>query len=939
MKKLWKKALSMMLSIAMVFGVMTAFGVGAEEAKAETADELFVGWIAGENLVPADSVDPMKYSFATDQIDENTAENLVIAVVTGGAVTIDSVIEYLKVEDVKIYHYNFIGENGYVGKENKIEVPVGVFVDNNDGSHTIKAKIKPENTGQYRVEYNGLSKEFQVGGIVEPYFTTRADYLVEKENAFGEGKKFAQGDTFYYVMAYGNEKDHIERADTRIRILVNEEPQYITLNSDNAYLKVVGNPETLGCTRDVWVYKFEVQDSNFSYFQLIVDSKIAVGDNDSYIKTTNSLDIHCVEQGMKASLYSFEFGGDYFTDCIVSTRTIQNFYIGYVNNDIGSVVDLTKRTITSSTDLKVTDIGSDGLIRFYSMTPGKKWLAVDGQRLYFNFIEVSQFLRVYKDANCTQELSTNDISLERQGDWSYLAYKVGYSAIPQYTYVKVDPTVDKIIVENRDNLRRIVVLGEVDESDHEVAYDKNVDGAFVSYDSEKRVIKINTQTIAGKDYFNAGVIVTTVNNDYYDIQIQSENKPSTPSGGGYTGGETNTNTGDNKDTKNENTDTKTDTNTDTNTETKTETGADGTVTETKTETKEDGTKVETKTETATDGSTTETVKETAVDGTTVETVKETAKDGSTSETKTETKTDGTVKETVVEKAADGSTLESVKETAKDGSSVETVKEVAADGTKTDTKIETAKDGAVVETKTEVAKDGSTAESVKEVAADGKSSAAVEVKKDENGKVTDSVVAVESEVKGKKLTVDTATITDMIAKNDDATVKNTTVVLTANDKNGDAKFTVEVDAKDLKAGAKLQVYAIDKNGKPVIVDTSKNNVKVTKDGDVKLNISGTGDFQVVTPKEAAKIEKAIEKSVKPEKTNVTVKEGEKATFKLDDGCNKDNIAKITYESSNANIKVNKNGKITVKEAGKATITATVTLANGKTKTIKMKIKAK
>ncbi len=331
--------------------------------------------------------------------------------------------------------------------------------------------------------------------------------------------------------------------------------------------------------------------------------------------------------------------------------------------------------------------------------------------------------------------------------------------------------------------------------------------------------------------------------------------------------------------------------------------------------------------------------ETKEDGTVVETEKITDVDGSTKETITETKTDGTVVETVQEVAADGATVESVKETAVDGSSVETVKEVAVDGTTTDTVIETAADGAVVETKTEVAVDGSTTESIKEVAADGKSSAAVEVKKDENGKVTESVVTVESEAKGNKLTVDMNTISDMISKNDSATTKNTTVVLTANDKSGEEKYTVEVDAKDLKAGAKLQVYALDKNGNPVIVDQSKNSVKVTKDGDVKLNISGTGDFTVVTPAEAKKIEKAIEKSVKPAKTNVTVKEGAKTTFKLDDGCAKGNIAKITYSSSNANIKVSKSGKITVKSAGNATVTATVTLANGKTKTIKMKVKSK
>lgn len=257
----------------------------------------------------------------------------------------------------------------------------------------------------------------------------------------------------------------------------------------------------------------------------------------------------------------------------------------------------------------------------------------------------------------------------------------------------------------------------------------------------------------------------------------------------------------------------------------------------------------------------------------------------------------------------------------------------------DTTTETKPDGTTVETTTETSDDGTKTETVTETSADGKTSSSIEVKTNANGKVTESVVSVDKEVKGKKLTIDMSAITDMIDKNDNATKKNTTVVLTANDKNGKEKFTVEVDAKNLKAGAELKIYAIDKKGNPVIVDASKNNVTVTKTGDIKLNIAGTGEFTIVTPKEAAKMEKAIEKSVKPAKTQVTVEQGMKATFKLDSGCNKDNIAKIIYKSDNANVKVNKNGKITVKDAANATITATVTLANGKTKTITMKIKGK
>ena len=55
---------------------------------------------------------------------------------------------------------------------------------------------------------------------------------------------------------------------------------------------------------------------------------------------------------------------------------------------------------------------------------------------------------------------------------------------------------------------------------------------------------------------------------------------------------------------------------------------------------------------------------------------------------------------------------------------------------------------------------------------------------------------------------------------------------------------------------------------------------------------------------------------------------------------DNVAKITYTSAKKSVAtVNKNGTITAKNSGSVVIIATVTLKNGKTKTVKMKIKVK
>lgn len=57
-------------------------------------------------------------------------------------------------------------------------------------------------------------------------------------------------------------------------------------------------------------------------------------------------------------------------------------------------------------------------------------------------------------------------------------------------------------------------------------------------------------------------------------------------------------------------------------------------------------------------------------------------------------------------------------------------------------------------------------------------------------------------------------------------------------------------------------------------------------------------------------------------------------------NKENIKKITYTTSNKSVaKVNKNGTITAKRKGSVTVRAKVTLKNGKTKTVSMKVKVR
>ena len=55
---------------------------------------------------------------------------------------------------------------------------------------------------------------------------------------------------------------------------------------------------------------------------------------------------------------------------------------------------------------------------------------------------------------------------------------------------------------------------------------------------------------------------------------------------------------------------------------------------------------------------------------------------------------------------------------------------------------------------------------------------------------------------------------------------------------------------------------------------------------------------------------------------------------------DNVESITYSTSKKSVAtVSKNGKVTAKKAGNVTIKVIVTLKNGQTKTVKMKVKVK
>lgn len=89
-----------------------------------------------------------------------------------------------------------------------------------------------------------------------------------------------------------------------------------------------------------------------------------------------------------------------------------------------------------------------------------------------------------------------------------------------------------------------------------------------------------------------------------------------------------------------------------------------------------------------------------------------------------------------------------------------------------------------------------------------------------------------------------------------------------------------------------------------------------------------------------MEKAVLKTVAVKKTTVSIKAGKNTKIQLSSKLDLDNVKKITYTSGKKSVAaVDKNGKITAKKKGTVTIKAKVTLKNGKTKTVSMKIKVK
>lgn len=253
-----------------------------------------------------------------------------------------------------------------------------------------------------------------------------------------------------------------------------------------------------------------------------------------------------------------------------------------------------------------------------------------------------------------------------------------------------------------------------------------------------------------------------------------------------------------------------------------------------------------------------------------------------------------------------------------GSSVNPgISDTKPDG-KQDATIETKPDESTVETsKVEITVSGGK-----------KAEASVTITKDVQGNVT----SANATVSGSKGTL-TADVVKQLTEA--AGTEDLTIIVQVKNANGDVKYTVSVSAKNVKHNKSLKAFVVNcKTGEYELINSKTYKAK---DGNLNASFGKKGDYVLLTTKEAARIEKEILKTIAPKKIKATVKKGKTTEFKLDSKLNQNNVKKVTYKTSKKSIAtVNKNGKIKANRKGTVTIKATVTLKNGKTKTVSMKI---
>lgn len=191
-------------------------------------------------------------------------------------------------------------------------------------------------------------------------------------------------------------------------------------------------------------------------------------------------------------------------------------------------------------------------------------------------------------------------------------------------------------------------------------------------------------------------------------------------------------------------------------------------------------------------------------------------------------------------------------------------------------------------------------------------------------------------KAIKTTVTADLINQILEENDG---KHTYVTIQVTDPAGNISYTLTVNTADIQTGNKMYVCAKDqKTGAYVLVNDK--SYTVTKAGNVNFSADSNKDYVLMDQKDMDQVTTKILKTVTLKNKTVQVKKGKQKKVSLAATLNMDNVKSISYQSNNKKIaSVNKKGTIKSNKKGTASIRVTVTLNNGKTKVLKLKVKVK
>ncbi len=181
------------------------------------------------------------------------------------------------------------------------------------------------------------------------------------------------------------------------------------------------------------------------------------------------------------------------------------------------------------------------------------------------------------------------------------------------------------------------------------------------------------------------------------------------------------------------------------------------------------------------------------------------------------------------------------------------------------------------------------------------------------------------------------VTDRIAR--EAGTRDVKITVTVKDSRNKVLYKLNVNKNQLSAGNELYVYAYEPETRHyAMVNSSRYAVSDAQS--IAVRVPDKGNYILLDKAEMNRVSREILKTVKLAKTSQTAAPGKKVKISLDKGADTQSIAKITYTSSNKKVaSVSKNGTVKAKSKGTARIKAAVTMKNGKTKTLSMKIKVR